>query len=48
MAKFTKKLINSPFKIGHGIHRARKTDHKKHPKELKHERKWIENKMNNK
>ena len=42
-----KKLLNTPLKFGHGLHRARKNDHK-HTRDLKHEKKWIEQKMDNK
>ena len=42
------KAVNTPVKVGHGIHRAKKTNHKTQTKELKHERKWIEQKIDNK
>jgi hypothetical protein len=43
-----KSKTNTPTKLGHGIHRAQKTDHKDHHRELKHKKKWIETKMDNK
>jgi hypothetical protein len=48
MAKNKRERINPPIKVGHGIHRAHKTEHKEHQKDFKHERKWLEQKMDNK
>lgn len=48
MVKSKKVVRSSTVKIGHGIHRARKTNHKDHTRELKHEKKWIEDKIDNK
>jgi hypothetical protein len=42
------KVLTKPVKIGHGIHRAKKTNHKDHTRDLKHEQKWIERKLDNK
>ena len=47
--KMTKKKDRTtPVKLGHGIHRAKKTNHKDHTRDMKHEKKWIEDKIDNK
>lgn len=48
MVQKEKKVVNPAFKFGHGLHRARKTDHKENTRDMKHERKWIEEKIDNK
>lgn len=48
MVKKERKVVNTPVKVGHGIHRAKKTDHKDHTRDMKHQKKWIEDKMDNK
>ena len=43
-----KDVVNPATKYGHGLNRAKKTDHKDHTRVLKHKRKWVEEKMDNK
>lgn len=43
-----KKVMNPPTKFGHGLNRAKKTQHKDHTRTLKHKRRWLEDKMANK
>jgi len=47
MTKEKNDVVNPAVKFGHGIHRAKKTS-KEERKDLKHEKKWVENKMDNK
>jgi hypothetical protein len=41
-----KLIVNHPVKVGHGAHRAKKTNPKEN-KDLKHEKKWIDQKIDN-
>ena len=45
-----KDVVNPATKYGHGINRAKKTEHKDNTRvlKLKHRRKWVEDKMDNK
>lgn len=42
-----KKVVNHPVKVGHGAHRAKKTSRKERTRDLKHEKKWIDDKIDN-
>lgn len=41
-----KKSLNPPCKYGHGFHRAKK-ESSKEAKVFKHQRKWLEERMDN-
>lgn len=43
-----KKVSQPATKFGHGLNRASKTRHKEHTRTLKHKRRWVEDKMDNK